>query len=96
GRASATPGRVAGRDGGGGGARGATSADASAAGRSLWILRDGKPVPVQVTVGVSDGTFTEVVSGSLQAGDAVLTGVESAGRAATPASPPGGPVRRPF
>ncbi|MGZ3479398.1 MAG: efflux RND transporter periplasmic adaptor subunit [Myxococcaceae bacterium] len=96
GRASATPGRVAGRDGGGGGARGATSADASAAGRSLWILRDGKPVPVQVTVGVSDGTFTEVVSGPVQAGDAVLTGVESAGRAATPASPPGGPVRRPF
>jgi len=98
GRGSASPGRVAGRDGGGGGggSRGASSPDASAGGRSLWVLRDGKPAPAQVTVGVSDGTFTEVLSGPLQPGDAVLTGVESAGRPATPASPPGGPVRRPF
>lgn len=96
GRGSASPVRVAGRDGGGGGSRGASSPDASAGGRSLWVLRDGKPAPAQVTVGVSDGTFTEVLSGPLQPGDAVLTGVESAGRPATPASPPGGPVRRPF
>jgi HlyD family secretion protein len=96
GRGSASPTRVAGRDGGGGGSGGASSPDSSAGGRSLWVLRDGKPAPAQVTVGVSDGTFTEVLSGPLQPGDAVLTGVESAGRPATPASPPGGPVRRPF
>ena len=35
-------------------------------GRSLWVLRDGKPVPAQVSVGVSDGTFTEVLSGPLE------------------------------
>jgi len=91
GRSSPAPARVAGRDGGSG-----PPVGASAGGRSLWVLRDGKPAPAQITVGVSDGTFTEVLSGPLQPGDAVLTGVESAVRPATPAASPGGAVRRPF
>jgi HlyD family secretion protein len=101
GRTSAAPGRVAGRDGaaagGGGGGRG--GAGGSGPGRTLWVVRDGRPSPAQVTVGVSDGTFTEIASGPVQAGDAVLTGVESApAGGARPASPvtPGGPGRRPF
>jgi hypothetical protein len=52
-----------------------------------------------VTIGVSDGTFTEIVAGPVQAGDAVLTGVETvAPGGARPANPvaPGGPGRRPF
>ncbi len=90
------PARVAGRDGSGGG-RGGGASGGAGNGRSLWVMRDGKPVPAQVTVGVSDGTFTEILSGPLQPGDAVVTGVESAVRPATSTpAPPGGPVRRPF
>jgi len=108
GRTSAAPGRVAGRDGGGGGAGGGSGgggaagrggATGSGPGRSLWVVREGRPSPTQVTIGVSDGTFTEIVSGPVQAGDAVLTGVETAtAGGARPASPvaPGGPARRPF
>ena len=104
GRSSAGPGRVAGRDGSGGagGAAGRGGATGSGPGRSLWVVRDGRPTPTQVTIGVSDGTFTEIVSGQVQAGDAVLTGVEAApaggARPASPAGPgaAGGPGRRPF
>ena len=100
GRGSAAPGRVAGRDGGGGGGTGGRGANAGTGpGRSLWVLRDGKPAPAQVTIGVSDGTFTEIVSGPVQAGDAVVTGVQSsAGSTARPATPagPAAPIRRPF
>jgi HlyD family secretion protein len=108
GRSSAGPGRVAGRDGAGGagGAGGGAAARGGATGngpgRSLWVVRDGRPTPAQVTIGVSDGTFTEIASGPVQAGDAVLTGVEAApagGRSASPAAAPGapgGPGRRPF
>jgi hypothetical protein len=61
------------------------------------VLRDERPAPAQITVGVSDGTFTEVLSGPIQAGDAVVTGVETTGRPATTPTPaPGAPVRRPF
>ncbi|HVP62646.1 MAG TPA: efflux RND transporter periplasmic adaptor subunit [Myxococcaceae bacterium] len=94
GRASSAPQRTAGRDGGRGPPQ---AASGGGNGRSLWVLRDGRPAAAQVTVGVSDGTFSEILSGSVQAGDAVVTGVETTGRAApAPAAPPGGAVRRPF
>jgi HlyD family secretion protein len=102
GRTSAGPGRVAGRDGTGaaGGGTGRGGATGSGPGRSLWVVRDGRPTPTQVTIGVSDGTFTEIASGQVQAGDAVLTGVEATpaggARPASPAAPAGGPGRRPF
>jgi HlyD family secretion protein len=104
GRSSSAPGRVAGRDGGtgGGGGGGGAAARGGATGngpsRSLWVVRDGRPAPTQVTIGVSDGTFTEIASGSVQAGDAVLTGAETTatGGAARPTNPVGGPGRRPF
>jgi HlyD family secretion protein len=102
GRTSASPGRVAGRDGGaggGGGGAGRGGAGGNGPGRTLWVVLDGRPTPMPVTIGVSDGTFTEIASGAVSAGDAVLTGVESAPTGgARPASPvaPGGPARRPF
>ncbi len=94
GRSSGGPQRVAGRDGVRGTAQAATTPGGN--GRSLWVLRDGRPAPAQVTIGVSDGTFTESLSGPVQAGDAVVSGVETTARPATPAATPGGPVRRPF
>jgi HlyD family secretion protein len=38
----------------------------------LWVMRGNKPVPVAVRVGLTDGSFTEVVSGDVQEGDAVV------------------------
>jgi HlyD family secretion protein len=57
----------------------------------VWVSgRDGRPVPIQVALGMTDGTWTEVIGGDLTEGQAVLIGVESA-----PAAPPtGGPGLR--
>ena len=40
--------------------------------RQLWVLRDGAPVAVRVTVGASDGKRTEVSGSGLNEGDAVI------------------------
>ena len=39
----------------------------------LWVLRDGKPVAVEVVTGLDDSNFTEIVSGDLREGDSVIT-----------------------
>jgi len=44
-------------------------------GRVVWTLRNGKPVGVSVTVGVTDGQMTEVVGGDVQPGMPLLTDV---------------------
>ncbi|RFB94694.1 efflux transporter periplasmic adaptor subunit [Rhizobium leguminosarum bv. trifolii] len=41
--------------------------------RRVWVLRDGRPSPVVIQVGSSDGQFTQVVSGDLKDGDALVT-----------------------
>ncbi len=42
---------------------------------ALWILnQQGKPEPVPVQTGISDGTFTQVISDNLKEGDKVITG----------------------
>ncbi len=41
--------------------------------RRLWVLRDGKPVPVMLRTGVSDGSLTEIVEGDVSEGDRVIT-----------------------
>lgn len=40
--------------------------------QQVWVLRDGLPAPVAVSVGASDGRLTEIVSG-LDAGTPVIT-----------------------
>jgi HlyD family secretion protein len=56
----------------------------------VWVLdRDGRPAPVQVTLGITDGTSTEIVGGDLTVGQAILVGLE----AASPATPPSGMPR---
>lgn len=40
--------------------------------RTVWLLREGAPTPVTITVGASDGRHTEVKSGELAAGQAVI------------------------
>ena len=44
----------------------------------LWVLRNGKPTRVVVTVGLSDGTSTAVVSDELKVGDEVITAAKKA------------------
>lgn len=46
-------------------------AEVTGAARQVWVLRDGAPVQVAVTAGLSDGKQTEV-SGDLREGDAVI------------------------
>ncbi len=46
--------------------------DAAAAGgdqRVIWVLRDGKLLPVRVTVGLDDDTFAEIKAGDPKPGD---------------------------
>ncbi len=54
--------------------RSATPANGSNAGgsRQLWVLRDGQPVGLRVSVGASDGRRTEVTGAELKEGDAVI------------------------
>ena len=59
--------------------------------RVVWVLgQDGKPQRRRITVGLSDGSATEVVDGDLKEGDMVITGqqVSSANRT-TNSTPPG-------
>ena len=54
-----------------GGGRRAGGASGGGA-RQVWVLRDGAPVAVAITPGLSDGRFTEVRSDDLKAGDPVI------------------------
>lgn len=40
--------------------------------RTVWVLRDGKPKPVKIVIGASDGKRTAVQSGELRSGDALI------------------------
>ena len=40
----------------------------------VWVLRDGTPTPVQVTTGLDDDDFTEIVRGELKPNDGVIVG----------------------
>lgn len=39
---------------------------------TLYLLSQGKPAPVNVITGISDGNFTEIVHGEVKAGDKVI------------------------
>lgn len=42
--------------------------------RTVWVLVDGQPKPVQVQIGISDGSMTEIVGGELAEGALVIVG----------------------
>jgi HlyD family secretion protein len=49
------------------------SSPAPAQGFKIWVpAPDGKPVPVDITTGISDGSYTEVASGVLKEGQEVI------------------------
>ncbi|MFZ5719505.1 MAG: efflux RND transporter periplasmic adaptor subunit [Pseudomonadota bacterium] len=43
-------------------------------GGTVYVLREGKPTPIAVRVGATDGSSTEIVSRDLKPGDEVITG----------------------
>ena len=72
---AATPAEAAGDAGGGFVARDLLRARRPGQRRVVWVLgQDGKPERRRITVGLSDGSATEVVEGDLNEGDMVITG----------------------
>jgi HlyD family secretion protein len=55
------------------GAGPASASHTGAGQRTVWALRDGVPQAVAITVGPTDGRWTEVVAGPLTVGDSVVT-----------------------
>jgi HlyD family secretion protein len=66
----------------------------SAAGR-VWLLDGGQPKAVELRLGITDGSSTEVLGGDLAEGTEVVAGAAEAGRASSPA-PSGGLPRARF
>ena len=55
----------------------------------VWVVdAGGAPKLVSVRLGVSDGTFTELVGDELKAGDEVIVGSGAAARGDAKATPP--------
>jgi HlyD family secretion protein len=54
--------------------------------RPIYLLRDGAPLAVIVKPGLSDGTYTEIVSGDLKEGDDVIVDATVEGASAVPAA----------
>jgi HlyD family secretion protein len=61
--------------------------DKADAERTVYVLRGGRPEPAAVRLGLSDGTTTEVLSGDLKEGEAVVVDTLSSGK---PGGAPGG------
>ena len=84
------PGGAAAAPGAGGRAGGRAEGAETPDRRTVWVLRQEVPVQVKIRTGISDGSFSEVVEGDLQPGEAVITDA---------AGPPSGfanAMRRPF
>jgi HlyD family secretion protein len=64
----------AGGSGGGGGTRGNRQV-------TIYVLKDNKAHPLEVQVGITDGTRSEVLAGALNENDAVIIGMSSAAAA---------------
>lgn len=54
-----------------------TSSDGSIIRRTVWILKDEKPVSVSLYLGLTNGQYTEVIDGDLKEGDIVLTDIKA-------------------
>jgi HlyD family secretion protein len=49
-------------------------------GRTVWLLKDGVPVSVNITTGVTDGKMTELVKGDITPDTALITAARQAGK----------------
>ena len=56
-------------------------------GPGVWILEKGKPRRVPVTAGISDGSFTELLSGDIREGQELIVESLVKAKASGPAGP---------
>lgn len=54
----------------------------------VYVLEDGEPVAISVSLGITDGRNTEIVGGELKAGDQIIIGDTLAGNKPTAAAKP--------
>jgi len=87
--AEATPGEIRSRSPAPAGTRGSTGRERRTSERTVYVLSVGRPQPVQIKTGISDGVVTEVIEG-LKEGDRVVTAELSS------KSPAGSPPANPF
>ncbi len=66
--------------GGGGGRQGREG--------TVYLLRDQMPAPVKVRLGITDGSYTEVVEGEMKEGEEAILAMSASGQSAA-SSPPG-------
>src|SRR5213593_1499291 len=93
--AEATPGEVRARSPAPAGARGGAGREQRTSERTSYVLSSGRPQPVQIKTGISDGVVTEVIEG-LKEGDSVVTAelTSKSPAASPPANPFSGGARR--
>jgi HlyD family secretion protein len=58
-------------------------------GTKVWILENSKPKPVKVTIGLSDGNYTEISAGELKAGQEIITDSLNNKKDSSSSRPPG-------
>ncbi|MFZ2396818.1 MAG: efflux RND transporter periplasmic adaptor subunit, partial [Smithella sp.] len=58
-------------------------------GTKVWILENDKPKPVKVTIGLSDGNYTEISAGELKAGQEIITDSLNNKKTSSNSRPPG-------
>jgi HlyD family secretion protein len=59
-------------------------------GATIWLLDQGKPKPVRVKLGITDGVYTAVQSGDLQEGQQVIVSAANRSGGSKTSSPMGG------
>ncbi len=74
-----TPGGVAAASGR---VAGPSSESRAGASKQVWVVRDGRPAAVPVTIGLDDDTYAEVTAGDLKPGDQVITSEQASGGSA--------------
>ena len=58
-------------------------------GTKIWIMENGKLNPVKVTIGLSDGNYTEITAGELKAGQEIITDSLNGKKTSSSSHPPG-------
>ena len=71
----------------GGGAGNGAGQSGKSTSSHVWVLRDGQPTAVPISVGLDDDTYAEVRAGGLKAGDEVITGERASGASTAKRSP---------
>jgi HlyD family secretion protein len=54
--------------------------DTSKRQQTVWVLQNGRPTAVPVTIGATDGVQTQILSGDIQPGAPVITDMMGTGR----------------